>query len=178
MRKIFGVVLWSSVAIAALFVIVTAIGLVLPQDHVVSRTLTLQQHSPPEVYAVITDFASGPKWRPGLKKVEKTVSRMGLDTWKETYSSGDSLSLRTTGFSMPNYLVREVADRNGPFSGRWEYSIQRSENGGCTVKITEYGTVSNPFFRFMSKYVLGQASEIDKFLNALAKHLGEPASIS
>jgi hypothetical protein len=178
MRKIVGSMLWLAVAVAALFVIVTAIGLALPKDHVVSRTLTLPRHSPPEIYAVITDFPSGPKWRPGLVKVEKTASRLGLDTWKETYSSGDSLSLRTTSFSTPNYLVREVADRNGPFSGRWEYSIQRTENGGSTVKITEYGTVSNPFFRFMSKYVLGQTSEIDKFLSALAKRLEEPASIS
>ena len=130
------------------------------------------------VYYLITDFPVGPKWRPGLVKVEKVQSRMGMETWKETYQNGDSLTLRTTAFSIPNYLVREIADVDAPFAGRWEYHIVVNESGGSEVKITEYGTVRNPFFRFMSKYVIGQTSEIDKYLNALAKALKEEPKIN
>ena len=80
----------------------------------------------------------------------------------------------------PDYLqrLRQIADVNGPFSGRWEYDIAETNGGGSTVKITEYGTVRNPFFRFMSKYVIGQTGEIDKYLNALAKALKEEPKIS
>lgn len=178
MRKIFAALVWTAIVVVAVFVIVTAIGMTLPKDHVVSRTLTLQKHAPPVVYYLITDFPAGPTWRPGLVKVERVQTRMGMDTWKETYEGGQSLTLRTTQFSIPSRLVREIADIDGPFSGRWEYEISTTANGGSTVKITEYGTVPNPFFRFMSKYVMGQTGELDKYLKALAKALGEEPKIS
>jgi hypothetical protein len=178
MQKIVAMLLWVAILVVALFVIVTAIGMALPAGHVVSRTLTLQKHAPPVVYYLITDFSAGPRWRSGLVKVEKLQSRMGMETWKETYQNGDSLTLRTTAFSIPNYLVREIADVSGPFSGRWEYHIMATENGGSTVAITEYGTVRNPFFRFMSKYVIGQTGEIDKYMTALANALQEQPKIS
>ena len=101
-----------------------------------------------------------------------------MDTWKETYDNGDSLTLRTTEFSIPDRLIRQIADVHGPFSGRWQYDIAKTENGGSTVKITEYGTVPNPFFRFISRYVIGQTSEIDKYLNALAHALQEQPRIN
>src|SRR4051794_2323392 len=135
MQKIFAALLWTAVVLLAAFVIVTGIGMALPKDHIVSRTLTLEKHSPSLVYGIITDFAAGPRWRPGLVKVEKVQSRMGLDVWKETYQDGDSLTLRTTEFSIPNRLVRQIEDRNGPFSGRWEYAITKTESGGATLKI-------------------------------------------
>ena len=178
MQKIFAALLWTAVVLVAMFVVVTAIGMALPKDHVVSRTLTLERHSPSVAYNVITDFEVGPRWRPGLVKVEKVQARMGMDTWKETYEGGQTLTLRTTEFSIPNRLVRQVADVNGPFTGRWEYDIAKTETGGSTVKITEYGTVPNPFFRFMSKYVFGQTGEIDKYLKALAHALQEEPRIS
>ncbi len=103
---------------------------------------------------------------------------MGLDVWKEIYQGGDSLTLRTTEFSIPNRLVRQIEDRNGPFTGRWQYDIAKTESGGTTVKITEYGAVSNPFYRFMSRYVLGQTGEIDKYLKALAHALQEEPRIN
>ena len=53
-----------------------------------------------------------------------------------------------------------------------------TEIGVITVKITEYGTVRNPFFRFMSKYVIGQTGEIDRYLNSLAKALPEQPRIN
>ena len=178
MQKIFAALLWTGVVLVAAFVIVIAIGMALPKDHIVSRTLTLESHSPSLVYGIITDFAAGPRWRPGLVKVEKVQSRMGLDVWKETYEGGQSLTFRTTEFSIPNRLVRQIEDRNGPFSGRWQYDISKTESGATTVKITEYGTVNNPFYRFMSKYVLGQTGEIDKYLKALAHALQEEPRIS
>src|SRR3954464_8660608 len=98
MQRILAALLWIAVVVVAVFVIVTAIGMALPKDHVVSRTLTLQRHSPSLVYGIITDFAAGPRSRPGLVKVEKVQSRMGLDVWKETYEGGESVTLHTTEF--------------------------------------------------------------------------------
>ena len=178
MQKVFAALLWTAVVLVAALVVVTAIGMALPKDHVVSRTLTLERHSPSLVYGIITDFAAGPRWRPGLVKVEKVQSRMGLDVWKETYEGGQSLTFRTTEFSIPNRLVRQIEDKNGPFSGRWQYDISKTESGATTLRITEYGTVNNPFYRFMSKYVLGQTGEIDKYLKALAHALQEEPRIS
>src|SRR4051812_31185440 len=53
MQKILAALLWTAVVLVAVFVIVTAIGMALPKDHVVSRTLTLEQHSPSLVYGIV-----------------------------------------------------------------------------------------------------------------------------
>src|SRR4051795_2439738 len=79
MRRVLQGLSWVAILFLALFVIVTGIGMTLPKDHVASRALMLEKHSPSLVYGLITDFAAGPRWRPGLVKVEKVQSRMGLD---------------------------------------------------------------------------------------------------
>jgi hypothetical protein len=48
---------------------------------------------------------------------------------------------------------------------------------GATLRITENGYVTNPLFRFMSRFVLGYTGEIEKYLRSLAKKFGEPPQI-
>jgi polyketide cyclase/dehydrase/lipid transport protein len=174
MQRLISILVWIAAVLVGLFVVISAIGMALPKEHTVSRSLTLRA-TVPEVYGVITDHAREPEWRTGLKKTERIRSGAGEETWRETYDNGQTMTLRTTEFSIPIYYVREVADRNAPFSGKWIYRIQYRPEGGCTVTITEMGKVPNPFFRFMSKFVFGQTGEIDKYLKALAKRLGEEA---
>ena len=40
------------------------------------------------------------------------------------------------------------------------------------VTITERGWVSNPIFRFVSRFVMGHTSTLDAYLRALGKHFG------
>jgi hypothetical protein len=65
----------------------------------------------------------------------------------------------------------------GPFSGRWEIDIAPIA-GGSKVKITEVGKVSNPFFRFVSKYIIGHSTFMEKYLKGLAGKFGEQANFA
>ena len=73
-------------------------------------------------------------------------------------------------------MVREIAEE-GPFSGRWEIDIQPTP-AGSNVTITEIGKVSNPFFRFVSKYVIGHTTQMEKYLTGLAGKFGEQAQFA
>jgi hypothetical protein len=40
------------------------------------------------------------------------------------------------------------------------------------VTITERGWVSNPLFRFVSRFIMGQTSSMETYLRSLGKHFG------
>lgn len=177
MRRFLKPALWTALVLVGLVDIVLLIGYRLPQDHVASRTLTSKQ-PPQAVWAVISDHADEPNWRPDLKKVEHMWDARRMEIWRETYSNGDTLSFATAEFQPPQRMVRVITDENIPFGGRWEYKIEPDKNGGSRLTITEYGWVRPPLFRFVSKYIIGHSASIDDYLKALAKKLGEPAEIS
>ena len=155
-------------------VVVLIIGLLTPADHQASRTLRLKQ-TPDAVWAVINDHANEASWRDDIASVTSAGERNGKPVWQENYKDGNTLQLMTTESQQPNRMVREIAEE-GPFSGRWEIDVQPIE-GGSSVKITEIGNVSNPFFRFVSKYIIGHTYQMEKYLTNLAKKFGEQPNI-
>lgn len=68
----------------------------------------------------------------------------------------------------PSLLVARIADPSLPFGGTWTYRIAPAA-GGSDVTITENGEVSNPLFRFMSRFVFGYAATLDEFVKDLEK---------
>ena len=78
----------------------------------------------------------------------------------------------------PRHLVTRIADDGLPFGGRWEYRIEPDGAGGSNVTITEHGSVYNPLFRFVSRYIMGHTATIESYLRALGKRFGsEPAPV-
>ena len=69
MRTLIFIVVGIVAALAVLVGIVALIGSRLPKTHVASRSILLHR-SPQEVYAVVRDFGSAPKWRSDVKQVE------------------------------------------------------------------------------------------------------------
>ena len=177
MRKYLKVLLWTALVLMALLNVVLIIGYRLPREHVVSRTLKSKQ-PPQAVWAVISDHTNEPGWRPGLKKVEHSWNADRFEVWRETYSSGDSLSFATIELEPPRRMVRVITDEGIPFGGRWEYEVKPNKDGGSQLTITEHGEVYKPLYRFVSKYVMGHTRSLDQYLRALAAKLGEPAQIS
>lgn len=170
---------WILIAVAALIaliLIVTLIGMALPEAHVASRALILKQ-PPQSVWQAISDFAGQTKWRSDLKRVERLPDRNGNEVWLEEFQRGMSIPLETIE-SDPNWrLVRRIADDSLPFGGVWEYSITPTTEGGCQLTIIERGKVRNPIFRFMSRFVFGHTATIESYLSSLAKSFGEKAVI-
>lgn len=162
--------------LTSLLFIITAVGLSIPRKHVASRTLKTRQ-SPEIVWRAITDYEGQPVWRKDVKTVERLPDRDGHEVWREVYAQGSPITLETAEAVAPNHLVRNIADDGGPFSGRWEYDIKGDNTGGSRLTITERGEVPNPFFRFMSRFLIGHTYFMEKFQKDLAAKFGEEAVI-
>ena len=149
--------------------IVALIGSRLPKAHVVSRSIHLRQ-SPQEVYAVIRDFGSAPKWRADLKRIEVETPQGGPIYFREEGKHG-TVNYELLEDVPAQRMVTRIRDTDLGYSGQWTYTFA-PENGGTLVTIREDGEVSNVLFRFMSRFVFGQTSTIDSYLSSLAKHFG------
>jgi len=159
--------------LAALILVVVIGGLMLPEEHHASRTLVAKQ-SPQAIWDAINDHASEPQWRSDVASVVSLGERNGKPVWQENYKDGNKVTLMTTESKPPTRMVRELTDLEGPFSGRWEIDIAPTPEGS-QVKITEIGKVSNPVFRFVSKYVIGHTTFMERYLRGLAAKFGEEA---
>jgi hypothetical protein len=175
MRILKKVLIWIAVIFVVLIGGIFIGGAMLPAEHAASRTLQSKQSSQ-AIWDTINDHANEQQWRSELTNVTSLGERNGKPVWQENYKSGNKLALITTESKPPTRLVRELTDLDGPFSGRWEIDIQPTQTGS-TVKITEIGRVGNPFFRFLSKYVIGHTTQMEKYLTNLATKFGEKAEI-
>ena len=77
----------------------------------------------------------------------------------------------------PRRLVTRVKETEKMFGGTWTCVIAPGADGS-TLTITEDGWVANPFFRFMSRFVIGHHATMDSVLKDVAAQLTEPAALS
>jgi uncharacterized protein YndB with AHSA1/START domain len=148
---------------------VLLVGSRLPEEH----EATMERMVPgsnDEVWNVITTVERFPEWRPGVDRVERLEDRNGLPAWRE-HGSGGSLTLGVVWLERPDRLVVRVADDGGAFGGSWTYDLSPADDGGTRVTITEQGSVHSPFFRFVSRYVLGHERTLRTYLDALEAHM-------
>ena len=157
-------------AIVLLGGVVALIGSGLPKAHNVSRSVLLHQ-SPRNVYAVVRDFASAPNWRPDVKRTDVETLPSGRLHFREEGKNG-AINYELTEDVPEARMVTRILDTDLGYSGQWTYTFA-PENGDTRVTITEDGEVSNIFFRFMSRYVIGQTTTLDAYLTSLAKRFGE-----
>ena len=156
-------------SLAAVVAVVVAVGYSLPVKHVASRTAHVV--APPErVWATITDVASAPQWRPGVKSAEILGQGAAGPVWREVSGDG-TITFETVESAPPRRLVTRITDKSLPFGGTWTYELQPA-GSGTQVTIQEDGEVYNPVFRFVSRYVMGHHATIDKYLAALRTRLG------
>jgi hypothetical protein len=146
--------------------VMALIGSMLPKTHVASRSILLHR-SPQEVYSVVRDFGSAPKWRADVKRIEVETPVYFREEGKH-----GTVNYELVGDVPAQRMVTRIRDTDLGYSGQWTYSFT-PENGGTRVTIREDGEVSNVLFRFMSRFVFGQTSTIDSYLTSLAKHFGE-----
>ena len=170
MKLLIFIVVGIIAGLALLLGIVALIGSRLPKSHVASRSILLRQ-SPPDVYAVVRDFASATRWRSDLKRIDVDAQPGGPVYFREEAKHG-TVNYELVEDVPAQRMVTRIRDTDLGYSGQWTYLLA-PENGGTRVTIREDGEVSNVIFRFMSHYVFGQTSTIDSYLTSLAKHFGE-----
>ena len=163
-------ILWIFGALAAVLILITLIGYLLPKGHTVTREARFRQ-SPEAVWKAITDIDDMPTWRQGLKSVKRLPDRNGLPAWVEMLDSG-IIPLETLTSQPPSRLVVRIADPKLPFGGTWTYEITTLPSGN-SLRIREDGEIYNPVFRFLTRFVFGYTGAIDVYLKSLAKKFGE-----
>jgi len=163
--------LWTLAVIVGLIVIVIIIGALLPEKHVVARYISLHQ-KPEQVFALVSDVQIGASWRPEVQSVDILPSSDGHVHFRETMKHG-SITMLVLETRPPERLITQIA-KGLPFGGVWIMDVSPAPNG-CRLNITERGEVYNPFFRFVSRFVLGYTNTMDTYLRNVAHKFGETA---
>jgi hypothetical protein len=172
-------------ALVFIFLTVAGIGTSLPIDHVAGCDARLDVPAD-ALFAAIADDGSSPSWRPELRSVELVSGSGSTAVWRETYKSGQVLTLHTGLFEhrspsvQHDSMVRDIQfDPRQGFDGSWGFEVDGSaKNGGQTfVAISEQGRIYNPVFRFLSRYVFGFTGSIKTYLTDLTRKFGETPTI-
>ena len=170
---------WSLVILgllAGLVSTLTIVGAFLPRDHVASRELNLKR-PPAEVWKLLRDAPTWPTWWKTLKSVESLPERNGSPAFRLVYANGrNQFDLTMIKANEPTEIVTKIDDVNKMFEGTWTWSISPTAEG-CIVRLTENGSIPNPFFRCMAKMMMNPAMYIEMNLKDLALLHGEEPNL-
>ena len=159
--------------LVALIAIVFIVGALLPRDHVAGSSIVVSQPAD-IVWRAVRDIGGVTAWWPDVSSSQRVADSAGREVWEQK-ASGFTMRLIVTEDAPPRRLVMTIdAGADAPFGGKWTYEITPTD-GGTRVSVTEAGYVSNPLFRFMSRFVMGYYSTQDKYLRALARKFGSNA---
>jgi hypothetical protein len=123
------------------------------------------------IYGIIHDVRRGTEWRTGLQKVEIVSGPDEPLRWRETAEWGALTFERQ--YDEPNrQLTHRIIDEGQGFGGTWTWEIEPL-NGGSLLRIVERGSVSNPLYRFLSRYVFGHYTGLETYARDLGRRLGE-----
>lgn len=147
-------------ALVALFLLVVAIGWMLPVAHRATRSATFDA-TPSEVFALIAGFQDYPGWRSDVTRVEILSERDPL-RFREHGSQG-AIAYEMVERQPDRRMVVRIVDQGLPYGGQWTYEVL-PEAAGTTLRITEDGEVYNPVFRFMSRFVFGHTRTLKNYL--------------
>jgi polyketide cyclase/dehydrase/lipid transport protein len=158
--------------LVGLMLLVVLVGWLLPVGHRATREATLRV-SPARLFALLTTPADFPKWRTGVKSIELLPRETGgPQQFREV--SGYGTILYTITRALPDReLVTQIADRNLPYGGGWTCEIIPVGADSATLRVTENGEIYNPLFRFVSRFILGYHSSLDRYLRDVGKHFAQ-----
>jgi uncharacterized protein YndB with AHSA1/START domain len=165
---------WIAIIVLVLggaIALVALLGTLLPAKHTAMYSATFKQ-SPQQIWNVIT---GPPTWRPDVQRFEELPPHDGHRMWREYGSQGQKMTYEVIESDPPQKLVTRIADPHLPFGGAWTYLIMPVD-GGSTLTIVEHGEVYNPIFRFVSRYIMGYNTTLERYFKALDAKLNAQSS--
>lgn len=157
--------------LAALVLVVLAVGWSLPERHTAVRSITVPA-PPAAVFALVSSVGEYPQWRAGVTAVDIVAADDAGRPLRFREHGPDGEILFEIVERVPDArLVIRIADPSLPFGGRWTYVITPAGDG-ATLQITEDGEVYSPIFRFVSRFILGHTRTIDNYLRDVEAKLG------
>jgi uncharacterized protein YndB with AHSA1/START domain len=167
---------WIALGVVAvivlLVVVLSLLGSRLPEEHVATLTLRLNQ-KPQDVWETISDIGGHKNWARGITRIERLPDHDNHEVWRQ-HMGRNSFVLETTECQAPVRLVRTIADDHQMFSGNWEYEVG-PDGEGTRVKLTEHGRVKGNVPRAMMHYLFGETLYLRRHLVSLAGKFGEQA---
>jgi uncharacterized protein YndB with AHSA1/START domain len=157
--------------VVALIAVVIIIGAMLPRDHVAAMSARIAA-APDAVWSAISEPTAFPSWRKDVKTVDLLAPTPTGPSWRE-HSSQGAITFVVDTAEPPRRLVTRITDKNLPFGGSWDYVVEPDGSSASRVTIIERGSVYNPLFRFVSRFIMGHTATIDAYLRALSKHFGD-----
>ena len=157
--------------LAGLVGLMALIGAFVSRDHRATSTISLR-HSPDSVWKVVRDLGGITAWFPAMQQSERLPDRDGHEVWHQRMSGFD-VPIIVLESSPPRKLVTQIdPTAGGAFGGTWTYEMA-PDSAGTRISVTEAGWISNPVFRFMSRFLFGYYGSLDKYLRALGTRFGE-----
>lgn len=153
--------------IITLGLVAYGVGFFLPEAHQATAEIVIGA-SPEVVWEALTAVPGYAAWRSDVDEVTGVTGTTGSRGWTEL-PSGLSFS---TVIYQPGVLWRvRIANEGLPFGGAWSYRLS-PEGDGTRLSITEDGEVYSPFYRFVSRFIIGHDATIRRYLNDIEMELG------
>jgi hypothetical protein len=158
---------WLSVVIVLAIGLAIFLGSRVPVAHTVSVSETIPA-SQEKVWGLISDVASQPNWRTGLKAVQPLPSENGATCWAEV-ETGTTMPLCADVREAPVRQVVRIANPKLPFGGTWTYVLEPAGENSTKLTITENGTTGPAMWRFVDHYILHEDGEIKQYMGDLKR---------
>jgi len=169
--KIFGLLL---LVLALAGVVVYADGARLPVNHSISVTGVVPA-PPDKVFALITNVAKGPAWRPAVKSVSTLKPDNGRDHWVEHLDYGQFMTFLAVRTDPPARRDVQLDDPHASYGGTWTYELSPGPSPSTTtLRITETGFINPPIYRFVMAHVFGPTRNLDQYMTDIKAAAGKP----
>ena len=157
---------WVVLVVATILVIVllvTVVGMMLPQSHVASVTAHYDAQ-PVAVWSLITSRERFPEWRSDLQGVQMLGDVDGKQRWKEQ-TKHDAVTMEITEAVAGQRLVTRIADENLPFGGGFFWHVA-------------HAGIAQPFDRSLPANAAGTRHRFDRRAVAHAGGRGRSRELS
>lgn len=150
-------------------------GLFISRSHTATRSVRFNATTE-QIWTLITDHASQPSWRPGLKAVDRLPDRDGHAVWEEIDPRGRGMPIEIIESVPMKKYVGRIDDTGLPFGGTWKWELSEETPGTTRLRITEDGFIKPPPFRYIAR-LMGYSFTIEKYLEAMGKKLGQAVAV-
>lgn len=146
--------------------VLTYLGARIDQEHVATYSQDFAL-SPEEIWYFIADFPSQADWNEAIVLVEELALFEGNPVWRETYSTGDSMTFYVSNVEVGRRLHRTIHKPDSPFQGHWEIEIIPSNGNQSQLVVTEFGKIRHPILRFLAHRIMG----VDTFVKTYVENI-------
>lgn len=172
------VIIKLAIAVLVIVLGVYITGSLLPETHVVSRSITLSQ-TQEKVWDLITDNTKMKEWNPDMSDIRRLPdSKEGNEVWRFEDKSRHYMVVESVEKTSPSHLTNHITETDYPFGGDWIFDLETTEDGKTKLTLTEKGTVSSPFCRFFTHFIMGYDKGVKMFLENVAKKFNEEVVVT